>query len=219
MALASLGFSGGPQVVFRINPSSIQEGFQIHTSVIHTVAGRVIQITGSTRTDLVVTGYLGENHRAGPSPDSLRDHAGTSWRLHEAFLAKCRAIMRHQSRDASRTGRMHEPAVFSFPDRNWRWRVYLKSVQDLDGDGGIEHRTGKYSHGYRLTMFVVQSGSDALIKAGTSNHAVDIAQEKAISSFIQRISEGIGWKQTPYNGGDPVDDTAKESDKGQQEDE
>lgn len=219
MALASLGFSKGPRITFRINPSSIDWGFEIHTSVTQTVGGRVVQITGATLRDVTITGYLGEMRNAGPSPDGNKDHAGASWRLHEAFITQCRAIMEHQSRDSTTPGKMmHEPAVFNYPAHGWRWNVYLTEVADSDGQASIEHRSGKYSHGYKLTLFVVQGGSDSLVTAGTSKNAVDAAQEKAIASYIARISEGIGWRQTEYNG--PLDDgtEAKETDKGQKED-
>jgi hypothetical protein len=218
MALASLGFTGGPQITFRINPDSIDWGFDIHTSVTPTVGGRVVQITGATLRDVTINGYLGENRRAGPSPDGNKDHAGASWRLHEVFIANCRAIMEHQSRDSSTPGKMHEPATFNYPPHGWRWSVYLTEVSDIDGQASIEHRTGKYSHGYKLTLFIVQVGSDSLVKAGTSKNAVDSAQEKAIASYIARISEGIGWRQTEYNG--PLSDGTedKKSDKGQKED-
>lgn len=214
MALASLGFDGGPQLTFRINPSEIQWGYEIHTNVEDTVAGRVVQITGATLRDAVVVGYLGENRKAGGPPDSNGDHAGASWRLHEAFVRKCRDIMAYQSRDSTEPGKMHPPATFNLPTEGIRWRVYLKDVADPDGSGGIEHRTGKFSHAYALTLFVVQQGSDALTKAGASGTVVDAAQANAIKSFIERISEGIGWKQSKYNGGliDNVD-----TDKGQEE--
>jgi hypothetical protein len=213
MALASLGFSGGPQLTFRINPSSIDWGFQIHSSVTNTVGGRVVQITGATLRDLTVVGYLGENRRAGRSPDSNADHAGASWRLHEAFIGRCRAIMQYQARDSRQPGMMHAPAVFNYPPRNWRWQVYLKSVEDLDGAASIEHRTGKFSHGYKLTMFIVQAGSSSLVQAGSSMNEVDVAQANAITSYIKRISEGIGWRQNEFNGG--LADNAKDTDKGQ----
>ncbi|WP_428957952.1 hypothetical protein [Streptomyces sp. cg35] len=216
MALASLGFSGGPQLNFRINPSSIDWGFEIHTSVTDTVGGRVVQITGATLRDLTVVGYLGENRTAGRSPDSNPDHAGASWRLHEAFIARCRAIMEYQSRDSSQPGKMHQPAIFNYPPRNWRWLVYLKSVEDIDGSASIEHRTGKFSHGYKLTMFIVSAGSDSLVKAGSSMSQVDAAQASAIASYIKRISEGIGWRQSEYNGG--IADDSKDTDSGQKED-
>ncbi|MDQ1041404.1 hypothetical protein QFZ75_007906 [Streptomyces sp. V3I8] len=219
MALASLGFAGGPQLTFRINPSSIDWGFDIHSSVTPTVGGRVVQITGATLRDLTVTGYLGEDRRAGASPDGLADHAGASWRLHEVFMRRCRQIMDHQSRDASRAGMMHAPAIFNYPDRDWRWQVYLKSVEDLDGSASIEHRTGKYSHGYKLTLFIVQSGSASLVTAGQNSSEIDGAQAKAIAAYIERISEGIGWRQSQYNGGLSDADSQKETDKGQQEDE
>lgn len=224
MALASLGFSGGPQVIFRINPSSIDWGFEIHTSVTNTVGGRVVQITGATLRDMTLVGYLGEDHDAGASPDRIPDHAGASWRLHEAFLAKCRAVMEYQSRDSREHGKMHEAAVFNYPDRGWRWRVYLKEVADVDGQASIEHRTGKFSHGYRLTLFLISGYSDTLIKAGSSLTNMDTAQEKAIASYIKRISEGIGWRQSEYNGGLADEgkedkDGGKKTDKGQKEDE
>jgi hypothetical protein len=200
MALASLGFAGGPQVVFRINPSTIDWGFDIHTSVTPTIGGRVVQITGATLRDVTITGYLGEDRTAGSSPNG-QDHKGASWRLHEAFIAQCRAIMEYQSRDSRTPGMMHAPAVFNYPPHGWRWSVYLTEVADADGQASIEHRTGKYSHGYQLKLFIVQQGSDSLVKAGTSKNAVDAAQEKAIASYIARISEGVGWRQSEYNGG------------------
>lgn len=217
MALASLGFDGGgPDLVFRLNPTEIRWGYEIHSNVEETVAGRAIQITGYTLTDVTVIGYLGENRRAGGPPDGNDDHAGASWRLHEAFVAKCRAIMAYQSRDSTESGKMHAPATFNLPTENIRWKVYLKDVRDPDGSSSIEHRTGKFSHAYALTLFIVQQGSDSLVKAGASGTVVDAAQADAISSFIKRISEGIGWKQSTYNGG-LIDD--KDTDKGQKEDE
>lgn len=217
MALASLGFAGGPQITFRLNPSSIDWGFDIHTSVTNTVGGRVVQITGATLRDMTVTGYLGENRAAGASRDRIDDHAGASWRLHEAFIARCRAVMAYQSRDSRQHGKMHTPAVFNYPARNWRWQVYLKEVADLDGSAAIEHRTGKFSHGYKLTLFIVQGGSDSLVKAGSSQSTLDAAQAKAIASYIARISEGIGWRQSEYNGGMADSEASKEFDKGQSE--
>jgi hypothetical protein len=217
MALASLGFAKGPQITFRLNPTSIDWGFDIHTSVVPTIGGRVVQITGATLRDITVVGELGENRRAGASADGKSDHPGASWRLHEAFIAQCRAIMDHQSRDSRTPGKMHAPAIFNYPPHNWRWQVYLTEVSDTDGQASIEHRTGKFSHGYQLKLFVVQAGSDSLVKAGTSKSSVDAAQEKAIASYIARISEGIGWRQSEYNGG-LADSTSKDTDKGQKED-
>jgi hypothetical protein len=214
MALASLGFASGPRITFRINPSSIDWGFDIHTAVTPTVGGRVVQITGATLRDVTVTGYLGENRRAGTAAKG-QDHPGASWRLHEAFIKTCREVMEYQSRDSRTPGKMHAPAVFNYPAHNWRWQVYLTEVADADGQASVEHRTGKYNHGYALKLFIVQAGSDSLVKAGTSKNAIDAAQEKAISSYIARISEGIGWRQSEYNGG-IADET--DTDKGQKED-
>jgi hypothetical protein len=213
MALASLGYAGGPQITFRINPTSIDWGFDIHTTAVPTIGGRVVQITGATLRDISVIGYVGEDRKAGRSRDNNPDHAGASWRLHEAFIKKCREIMEFQSRDSRTPGKMHAPAVFNYPPHGWRWSVYLTEVSDIDGQASIEHRSGKYSYGYQLKLFIVQQGSDSLVTAGTSKSSVDAAQEQAIASYIARISEGIGWRQTEYNGG--WADSIAGTDKGQ----
>lgn len=200
MSLASLGFSGGPQVTFRLNPQEIDWSFRVHTSVTDTVGGRVVQITGATLSDLIVTGYLGEDRSRGPG-SAGEDHPGASWRLAEAFISQCRKIMQFQSKDATSTGLMQMPATFSYPARSWRWQVYLKAVDETDGSASLEHRTGKYLHGYKLTLFPVQTGSDALVKAGQSLGGFQAAQAQAISSYIERISAGVGWKQSEFNGG------------------
>lgn len=200
MALASLGFSGGPSVVFRLNPSQIDWSFKVHTSVTDTVGGRVVQITGATLSDLTVIGMLGEDRSRGPGAAG-QDHPGASWRLAEAFVAQCRKIMVFQAKDATETGLMQRPATFSYPARGWRWQVYLKAIDEVDGAGSLEHRAGKFSHGYKLTLFPVQTGSDALVKAGQSLGGFQAAQAQAIQSYIERISSGVGWKQSEFNGG------------------
>lgn len=74
-------------------------------------------------------------------------------------------------------------------------------MQEVDGDGSIEHRTAKFAHGYQLTLFPVQAGSDVIVKAGSSQGGFQEAQAQAIASYIERISAGVGWRQSEFNGG------------------
>jgi hypothetical protein len=74
------------------------------------------------------------------------------------------------------------------PVHDWDFNVYIKSLRDSDsGESTVEHSTGKYSHGYTLTLFIDQDNTGKL---------AEVAQ----NSFIDRLSQGLGWKRGPYNG-------------------
>lgn len=190
--LATLGFSGGPSVTFRLNPNSVDWNWTINTSVTPTIGGRVIQVLGATLDDVVIQGDFGQSRGDGPD--------GESWLLAESFYKKIRDIMEWQSRDATIPAKMHQPAVFNFPLKNWRFAVYVKDLSDPDGGGSVTHSIGKFAHRYALTLFIVEELSDSLVKAGTSHGVLNDAKAKAIDSYLSRISDGIGWKFSKYNG-------------------
>lgn len=197
MGYATLGFPGGDGIRFRIDPSSIDWNFQVHTSVTQTIGGRVIQVMGATLSDITISGFFGEDRSKAAAPGS-EDHPGQSWLLAHRFSNRIRHLMEAQSEDSTRQGLMRDTAVFSYPPMKWRFRVYIKAIQDPDG-GVFTTRPGKFSYAYQLTLFIVQDGSDALAKPGDNNFLGQV-REKAINDYIGRISEGIGWKPSKYNG-------------------
>jgi hypothetical protein len=93
--------------------------------------------------------------------------------------------------------------VFIYSPKGLRFQCYIKSIVDPDGDGtaGVVHKVGRANYRYVLTLFPVQEGSTSLTKAGMSNGVLDQARAKAVDAYIARISQGIGWKFTAYNGG------------------
>lgn len=199
MGVATLGFDGGPQLAFRIDPSTIDWSYEIHTSVTETVGGRVVQVVGASLSDVTITGSHGEDRTRGPGVGG-QDHPGASWRLAEAFTAQVRALMVWQSGGSTVPGQLtRSPAVFSYPPAGWRFRVYLKALSDPDG-GAVTHRVGKSSYGYALTLFVVQDSSDALVTAGSVAGVLDAAKAAAIDAYINRVADGVGWHYSPYNG-------------------
>lgn len=199
MGYATLGFPGGPAIQFRIDPSRIDWSFQINTSVTNTVGGRVVQVNGATLSDVVISGLYGERRDQSAAPGEA-NHPGVSWELARRFEQKIRELMDWQSRDANLHQRMHQTAIFEYQPKGWKFRVYLKDFKDPDGGGTVTMRPGKFSHGYTLTLFVVQDDSTKLIEAGSVNGVIDAAKKQAIDSYISRISSGIGWKPTIYNG-------------------
>lgn len=184
MGFASLGFTDGPSITFRIDPEAVEWNFKVNTTVIPTVAGRVVQVLGATLSDMTVMGKYGQNRKS--------KDAGESWQQAEYFVNKIRQIQEFQSQDSTQKGLMHVPAIFNYSPKNWRFQVYVKSIADSLG-GSITHQQGRYSYDYALTLFIVDVISDDL-------HVIAGQQKAAVDSYIARISEGIGWHFSQYNG-------------------
>lgn len=190
---ATLGYPGGPAVAFRIDPDLISWHWEVLTNVIETIGGRVIQVLGARLDDLTVQGSFGQDHadRSG----------GQSWQLAENFLTVITRIMEAQAADSNQQGRMHPPAVFNYPAKGWRFSVYVKALTDPDNNGSsIVLTPAKANQRYALSLFIVQDGSAALVKAGTTNGAFSQKAYDAASAFMARIADGIGWHFTAYNG-------------------
>jgi hypothetical protein len=108
--------------------------------------------------------------------------------------------MEYQSRDADTEGKMQIPAVWNYPDRGWRFAVYVKDLSDVSGGGMVTQAQGRVAYEYQLTLFIVQDMSDALVKAGETNGVLNQKKADAIKEYFTRISDGIGWHFSEYNG-------------------
>jgi hypothetical protein len=190
-AQASLGFAGGPGVVLRLNPNSVQWNFTIDTSVTETVGGRVVQVLGATISDLTVSGSFGEKRGAGHVES--RTYA-------DQFLTQMQALAAYQSRDSSVTASRTVPAVFNFPSKGWRFAVYIKALGSKGGPA-VMHKPGSAEYDYSLTMMIQADLSETSVIIGSSNGVLDQIKDKAVQAYIDRIADGIGWKfSDQYNG-------------------
>lgn len=177
---------------WRIDPQSFSWNYSIDTRVIETLGGQVIQVLGATMSDITVVGQFGQD----------RSGKRESWQLAAAFHHKIKSMMDAQALPASAVkvggntrGKLsisravHTPVAFRYQDgkHDWSFRVLIRGIAETDGDGALEHRTGKFSYGYALTLFVVEAGTDQLAQ---------IAKD----DYIARLSKGLGWKQSKYNG-------------------
>jgi hypothetical protein len=189
---ASLGYEDGPSVTFRINPNSVQWNFVVNTQVQPTVGGRVVQVLGATLSDMTIQGSFGEV-KAGPSNQSQ-----VSWELAERFIAGVRSIMEKQAQDSGRFEKMQPPPVFNMPLKGWRFSAYIKDIQDPKG-GTITHSPDHFSHEYVMTLFIVEDLSQSLVKVG-ANGVINQKKQEAIDAYIGRLSDGIGWVASDYNG-------------------
>jgi hypothetical protein len=192
MGTATLGYPNGPSAAFRVDPDLIDWSWSVQTNVIETIGGRVIQVLGARLDDLTVQGSLGQDHA---------DQAtGNSWQQAQAFLTTVTAIMEQQASDATQNALMHPPAVFTYPPKGWRWNVYVKALTDPDGNSSLILKPGKANQRYVLTMFIVNEGT-ALTVAGTGETGALAQQsQQAITQFMARISDGVGWTANKYTG-------------------
>lgn len=186
MALASLG-----GVPFRINPTDVAWTFELVTSVMPTIGGRVVQVIGANLSDITVRGYYGQEH--------VGKGSRTSAQIAEAFVKKMRQLMIDSTRDNVQGRMMHEPIDFVVPDYGWHLKVFLKAIQDEGGAGAISHSPDHFSYQYVITLFPSQEGTGNLTAAGMKNGVIDKKRQEAISAAVARISAGVGWKPSPFN--------------------
>jgi hypothetical protein len=182
-------------IPFRIDPSQVSWPYEVNVSVTPTVGGRVVQVHGVTLGDMTIRGLFGQD----------RVHSKESWQLAEDFAVSIRRLVGKQSArptNAQLTGTdpapMHPTLRFLYNDENstsrhglpvhdWDFNVYIKGLRSDSGNSTISHVTGKYSYAYTLTLFIVQDNTGKLAQA-------------AQNAFIERLSNGLGWKRGPYNG-------------------
>lgn len=155
--------------------------------MINTVGGRVVQVYGTTLGDMTVQGLYGVD----------RQTPQESWQLAESFQSNIATLINQQGARpsiAQLNGTDPTPMLpplrftYSDPTHSWDYNVYIKAFKDINNpEATIEHVTGKYSYGYSLTLFIVQDNTGQLSK---------VAQDQ----FITRLSDGLGWQRTAYNG-------------------
>lgn len=180
--MATLG-----SVAFRLNPSQVSWDYSVDTCVINTVGGRVVQVYGTTLGDMTVQGLFGVD----------RTTPRESWQLAESFQATIAQMINQQGArpsiaqlNGTDATPMLQPFRFMYSDdtHHWDFNVYIKSFKDAyNPNAGVEHTTGKFSYGYTLTLFIDQDNTGQLVQ---------VAQDQ----FISRLSDGLGWQRTPYQG-------------------
>jgi hypothetical protein len=185
MAVCQLG-----NLKWRVDPNSINWTYQIDTNRIETLGGQVIQVLGSTLGDLNVSGLFGQDHA-----NKLE-----SWQLALAFHTRIQQMIDAQTLPAKTVNLgpsngvtdaavVHQPITLNYLDgkHDWSFKVLIKAISDADGSASLTHSSGKFSYGYRLTLFIVESNTDLL-----STVATDL--------FINNIAQGLGWKRSVYQG-------------------
>lgn len=98
----------------------------------------------------------------------------------EKFIAKMAALAEEQGKG------LNEPHRFLFPFRGWDFKVYIRNVSTPDGAMSMHASPDVVNPRWSLTLHVVEENG------GLKKVATD--------AYIKRLSEGIGWHPSAYNG-------------------
>jgi len=164
---------------FRLDPHTVSWDYEITAIDIPTIGGKVVQVLGSHLGDMKVTGSFGKG----------------GWREQEKFLIAMKAIGDDQVNAQRVSNSTRQPMRFRYPPKGWDFGVYLTSFKQPGQFGSVQLDNTTVNLQWELTLFIVE-GAQALKK---------VAQDV----FIARLSQGLGWKQTEYNGPMTLSDVEK----------
>lgn len=94
----------------------------------------------------------------------------------ERFRIRMRDLARKSAEDAT-----HPPVRLTYPPRGWDFDVYVKAISE------VNLTVADFSPTWQLTLFPVGEGVTEIVRG-----IKDL--------YIKRLMDGIGWKQTDYNG-------------------
>lgn len=107
------------------------------------------------------------------------DEVNTNWQ--EQLRLRDRVIQWARRTETNQGG---QPISFLYPPRSWNFNVYIKALTETDfTNEGIAPR-------WTLTLLPDDDGARAISQLTT-----DV--------YIKRLMDGVGWKQSEYNGPNP----------------
>jgi hypothetical protein len=162
-------------IPFAVNPTSLSWNYQVKLSRQPTIGGTVIQLYGWSMSDLVIEGSFGKN----------------GIERQQAFMQLIESIVDDQTPVVTSTGaRAAKPVRFLWPEQNWDFWVFIRALSQVGASVAIESTAQMTNPRYSLTMFVYEDNG-TVVKAAT---------ESAMLAYMNRLSAGLGWQQSKWNG-------------------
>ena len=156
---------------FRLDPESVSWGYKAKAQDTPTMGGKVVQVFGTEITDMTLEGSFGVG----------------GWRQQERFLASMKEIGTQQAADYLVSNSTKPPFKFIYPPKGWDFMCYLKAYENPSGGRSVTLDPFIVNPRWRLVLFIVEDNSD--LKTISQN------------AYIARLSKGLGWRQSEYNGG------------------
>lgn len=99
-----------------------------------------------------------------------------AWEAEEEFMEQVKDWARETEGETNPA-----PLRFTYPPRGWDFHVFIKNVSPT------RQANEEFAPKYTLTLFIVEDRTRVVVKG-----IKDL--------YIQRLFDGVGWKQTKYNG-------------------
>jgi hypothetical protein len=160
-------------IPLRVNPRSVQWDYTAKVATIKTIGGKVIQLLGFNMGDLVIRGQYGR--------DGIERQ--------QEFFNQLQAIADSQVPVIGQAS-ASQPVRFLWPEKRWDFWVYIKSLIQDGTPVSIERSPTTFSPRYTLTLFVYED----------NGNIVGAIKNSAQVQFLQRITAGMGWSQSEWNG-------------------
>ena len=106
----------------------------------------------------------------------------------KAFLEEMRKIGLAQAANAKAKTAVN-PLRFLYPPKGWDFLVYLKEYRQPGGNNSVMVEPHLVDIPWSLRLFIVEDNADLT--------------RIVVDNYIARMSIGLGWKQTTFNGGNP----------------
>lgn len=158
---------------FRVDPVSIRWDYSVRVADHKAVGGKVVQVLGVNLGDMTVAGTFGTG----------------GWTEQAAFLARMKALGDRQVAEASKIGGQAEPFRFVYPPRGWDFLVYLRAFVQPGAQSSVRLSARDFAPKWMLTLFIVED-----------NAGLKQVRDAAVTQFIARLAQGLGWRQNQYNG-------------------
>lgn len=190
------GSLGG--VPFRVDPNSVSWSYTPKVNTTPTVGGRVVQVIGSTLSNMKVAGTFGYQSPLADDPVKFDE----TWQVQQRFLDKVDAWVQNQvgdltanagSRGASGVGLQNgNPIRFLYSDNDgvsFDFMVYIVSFKQPNSSMSIRLEPSIFAPNWEFEFFIYQdnSGLSSVTSGSMINH-------------IRRISGTFGWYPTKYTG-------------------
>ncbi len=111
------------------------------------------------------------------------------WQEQRDFLQSLAAAADRQASNFA-----SDPPRFLFPAKGWDFLVYLRGFSQPGSFASVLYENPTFNPPWQLTMTIVED-----------NSPIKVGADALTAGYIQRLSAGLGWQQTKYNG--PLDVT------------
>ena len=157
---------------FRLDPMSISWSYAIKAKDFKAVGGKVVQVYGANIKSMTIRGSFGVG----------------GWQEQAQFLDKMKALASSQiGATTSLTSTPDpKPLRFQYPPNGWDFLVYLTDFKQEGAGTSVFLSDQVVAPGWVLVFSIIEDN------AGLRTVAMD--------SYLSRIAQGLGWKQTDYNG-------------------